>query len=199
MFEAQEIVFLHQTHSSIVCHVDQFPNQSNQLSRFSRFVGDALVTQTSNRLLCVRTADCVPILIAHKTRPIVAAVHVGWKGIVLEKILENTAQVLKGLDALSHYCVVMGPCLHQNSFQAGSIIHNNVAHKKYFKAAHYFDFPLFVYDRLCFLGFEDIERIEVDTYTHPEFFSFRRGMHQGMRQGRQASVIMLKDMPLKIG
>jgi YfiH family protein len=45
--------------------------------------GDALVTDRVGCLLVVRTADCLPILIADERRKAVAAVHAGWRGTLL--------------------------------------------------------------------------------------------------------------------
>jgi len=41
---------------------------------------DALITQEKNVILCILTADCVPILLYDPENKVVAAVHAGWKG-----------------------------------------------------------------------------------------------------------------------
>ena len=42
--------------------------------------GDALWTAAPETGVGVRTADCVPILIAHPALPVCAAIHAGWRG-----------------------------------------------------------------------------------------------------------------------
>ena len=42
--------------------------------------GDALITAQPGLLLTIRTADCIPVLIADPVRRAVAAIHAGWRG-----------------------------------------------------------------------------------------------------------------------
>ncbi|HEY5957089.1 MAG TPA: polyphenol oxidase family protein, partial [Polyangiaceae bacterium] len=44
--------------------------------------GDALVGASNAYALCIRTADCVPVLIGCRSTGMAAAVHAGWRGIV---------------------------------------------------------------------------------------------------------------------
>jgi polyphenol oxidase len=50
--------------------------------------GDALITNRSDILLAILTADCVPVLVADTRRRVVAAFHAGWRG-TLARIVER--------------------------------------------------------------------------------------------------------------
>lgn len=56
--------------------------------------GDALITGEAHTLIGVKTADCLPILIADPKSKVTAVVHAGWRG-TLQRIAEKTVGDLK--------------------------------------------------------------------------------------------------------
>jgi len=67
------ITTLHQIHSGLVLEA-----AGPGADRFAD--GDALVSNQPGTVAGVRTADCVPILIADERTHAVAAIHAGWRG-----------------------------------------------------------------------------------------------------------------------
>jgi polyphenol oxidase len=61
-----------QIHSNVVCVAD---GQEGCVGE-----GDGLVSSEPGQFIGIRTADCVPLLFAARTRQVVAAVHAGWRG-----------------------------------------------------------------------------------------------------------------------
>src|SRR5215475_14056150 len=68
------ILKLRQVHSGIVRDMDDTTAAGEPVE------GDAAVTSIGGALLCVQTADCVPILVADANGRCVAAIHAGWRG-----------------------------------------------------------------------------------------------------------------------
>jgi hypothetical protein len=66
------LVTLNQIHSDICVYAEGRAGTIGE--------GDALYTGRPGLLLAVRTADCLPILIADEAREAVAVVHAGWRG-----------------------------------------------------------------------------------------------------------------------
>ena len=77
------LVDLHQIHSNLVRLVAA---EDARLERPRN--ADALMTNEPGLLLGVKTADCIPILVADRKRRAVAAFHAGWRGTV-QRIVES--------------------------------------------------------------------------------------------------------------
>jgi YfiH family protein len=57
--------------------------------------GDALLENTPGSVVAVKTADCVPILLADERNHAVAAVHAGWRGAVA-RIAARAVDAMRG-------------------------------------------------------------------------------------------------------
>lgn len=79
---------------------------------------DALITALPGVVLTVRTADCVPILLAAPGG--VAAVHAGWRGTSLD-IVGLAARALQDLLGCPPGAMgaVIGPCIHACCYEVG--------------------------------------------------------------------------------
>ena len=64
----------HQTHSTMVAHVDR-----PDLTREDLEGVDALVTNLTGVAIGVRTADCIPVLLYDPVRRAIGAAHSGWR------------------------------------------------------------------------------------------------------------------------
>jgi polyphenol oxidase len=82
--------------------------------------GDALVSNQPGIGLAIRTADCLPILIADPRHRAVAAIHAGWRG-VLSEIAPNAVQVMHEQfgTAPEDVIVAIGPGIGKCCFEVG--------------------------------------------------------------------------------
>lgn len=163
---------------------------------------DALITDTHNICLTVRTADCTPILLYDPTHQAIAAIHSGWKGtlqnIVRATFLEMTAAFRT---SPSEVLVVIGPSIAQSNYQVGEELlylfsSANPQWEVFFtpdlSSPNHFllDVKGIVFQQLKDLGVktESIFVSDLDTYTNPLLFSARR---DGSSTGRLVSAIYL--------
>lgn len=81
---------------------------------------DAIVASAWAIPIAVRTADCVPILLAHP-KPIVAAVHAGWRGSkagILAKTIDTMVKEFKADPG--EISVAIGPSICGACYEVGS-------------------------------------------------------------------------------
>jgi YfiH family protein len=99
-FELPDVVYMDQVHGSDVAII----NSSQTLEAPT---ADALVTNTRGITLAVLVADCVPVMLHDSEAGVIAAVHVGRRGIA-NGVVKNAVDVMRSLGALS-IRAVMGP------------------------------------------------------------------------------------------
>ena len=80
---------------------------------------DAVVLTQKGAVGVIMTADCLPVLFASDDGQIIAAAHVGWRGL-LDGVLERTVQVMaeQGADVASMH-VWLGAAIGPNRFEVG--------------------------------------------------------------------------------
>ncbi len=83
-------------------------------------VGDGLITNEPGVGVAVKTADCIPLLIADPVRGVAAAVHAGWRG-AIRNIAAAALQALRD----RHGCApqdlhaALGPSIRACCFEVG--------------------------------------------------------------------------------
>ena len=166
---------------------------------------DALITTCPGLPIGVKTADCLPILLADKSGKGVAAVHAGWKGIalgILPKALHRFMEALKipPEDITVAVGPGIGPCClevdapvrdffarqgRQNQWEA-SVRDGRPGH-------WWLDLKLMAREQAISVG---VRASQVDVLPHctkceaSYFYSYRR---EGLAAGRQANYIVLKE------
>lgn len=117
-------LFLNQVHSDVVHFIDEVPSKNPR--------GDALATRLSGLLLVIKSADCLPILLADLGRRVIAAVHCGWKG-TLRRILGKTVSGMRehyGSDP-EEILAAFGPCIGGGCYEVGDEVRRSYLQEKF--------------------------------------------------------------------
>lgn len=89
-------------------------------SRAGEPAGDGRFTDQPGRLLAIRTADCVPILLADPDGRVVAAVHAGWRGTVQHVAATAVGEMRRALGVRpEHLYAAIGPSIRGCCYQVG--------------------------------------------------------------------------------
>ena len=185
------LIFLRQIHSNVVHSVDEsFKNKCQ---------GDAMITDQSNLLLIIKTADCLPVLMVDKGKRVVAAVHCGWRG-THRRVIQHVVRAL-----MLHYgCslpslfVAMGPSIGKECYEVGEEVMRGFEEAglllDFFhphpqrKGKYFYDLKKANLSQLLSLGIEkeNIFSFGFCSHCRPDFPSYRR---DGKEAGRALSFI----------
>lgn len=122
----RRVVYAKETHSGSICIIrreDPPESLAHIDERFSvKGPGgyDAVVTADPGILICLRTADCLPLFLYDKKNHVAAMAHNGWRG-VCSGISANTVDVMKknfGTDP-DNIIAAIGPCICGNCYEVG--------------------------------------------------------------------------------
>ncbi len=168
-----ETAKLHQAHGAAVVRVDA-PGHCGD--------GDALVTGQPGLWLEIRTADCVPLLIADPVLRVVAAVHAGWRG-TEARIVEATVAALarEWGSRPGDLRVAIGPSIGGCCFEVGEdVAAHFVGHITRTAPRPCVDLVSANREQLAAAGVTSIDALGLCTVCEPDrFHSFRRDKGTG--------------------
>jgi len=163
---------------------------------------DAIVSDDPEVVIAVRVADCAPILLADRTRPVVGAVHAGWRGTVQRAVEAGVAAMRREFGSRPEDLVAaIGPCLDVCCGEVGDEVpdafraagHDARAVERWFSLGPGGRFHLHLAranrDQLEAAGLR-AERIHMSglcTRSYPEVFHSYRAA--GANAGRMAALI----------
>lgn len=143
---------------------------------------DVVIATKNNKPLGLSVADCVPIIVAHRNPDFLAVIHAGWRGTV-EQVTYKTLEMLTSRFSVDPNSVVaaVGQAIGVDNYQVGtevvgaaskladaaSVLHTN-------DDGSFFDLQKANLIQLRQAGLKEIDVLDIDTYTSPEFYSYRK-------------------------
>ena len=187
---SNNVVQVNQTHSNRCITFDGKKNIANEQA-------DAIITSIPQQILCIRTADCTPLLIADEQQQRIGVIHAGWRGAV-SGIIQNTVEAfIEQGSSVSNLKVAIGPCIQQQNYEVDNGFYQQLNDKhdntQFFipsiKSNHWqFDLASYCKQQLERVGIKDIQQFDSDTFSNYEYNSYRR---DNQTVERQYSCIML--------
>ncbi len=102
-----------QIHSAIVHRIDADSGLA--------VAGDGIISNTPGFLLAIKTADCVPVLIADVKRRVVGAFHAGWRGTVARVVEKGVGEMRRQFgSAPRDLRAAIGPCIRKCCYSVGA-------------------------------------------------------------------------------
>ncbi len=159
--------------------------------------GDAIGGGAADSAYGVRTADCVPLLIADQTSGQVMAIHAGWRGVVAGVVEAGVISLRRGSASPGSLLAAIGPHISKQAFEVSEDVARELEAASPARGAvdwqgpkPHVDLRLIVTEKLRALGLAAaaIDQVDGCTVLEPDrFFSFRR---DGKRGGRHLSAIV---------
>lgn len=196
-FRSNKLYTLDQVHGDVVIRIQGDEKDDNES------IGDAIITTLRTTAIAIKTADCVPVLLASEDGSIIGAVHSSTKS-TRQNILEKTIHRMRQISGETSVVAVLGPSIQQKSYEVDGKFYQDIIvesedNKKLFTdstgSKYLFDLSAYVLLKLQKLGVK-IECVSHDnTYEMPERYpSHRYSYNRGEKyQGSILSTIMIVE------
>ena len=101
-----------QIHSAIIHRIDAEPDHA--------LAGDGIITKTPGIVLAIKTADCVPVLVADVKRRVVGAFHAGWRGTAARVVEKGVGEMRRQFGSKpSDLRAAIGPSIRKCCYSVG--------------------------------------------------------------------------------
>lgn len=140
---------------------------------------DAVITDRPGLCVCVKTADCIPVLLYDTRKRVIAAVHAGWRGTVA-RIVQKTIEKMNP-NSPSDLHAIIGPGISLEWFEVGDEVYEafraeGFPMKRIARKSDRWHIDLWEANRWVLeqMGVEDIFVEGTCTRTSMDFYSARR-------------------------
>ena len=185
------LVSARQVHGEQIHRIEEVPEQDEEREGF-----DALLTDRRGVGLMIQHADCQAILLHDPVQSVIAAVHCGWRGSVIN-IIDKTVRAMSSsygsrpADMTAAISPSLGPCCaefinYRQELPASFL--------PFQERDTYFDFWRISSWQLIEAGLQPhkIRTAEICTCCSPDYFSYRRAVRQSNGiTGRNCTLIAL--------
>jgi YfiH family protein len=152
--------------------------------------GDGIILVETQVAAIIKTADCLPVIVADTLYPMAAIVHAGWRG-TAKKITEKAVEKMVHLGAgRKNMIALLGPSIRSCCYEVGGEVldifqREGFSEKVFIKKddAVHLDLRQANMELLAGAGIETIYDTGLCTYcTEDLFASYRKDPRQGSRQ-----------------
>lgn len=137
--------------------------------------GDAMITRARGLPLVIKTADCQPLVLVDEEAGVAAAVHAGWRSLVLDIIPKTLERMLEWGCSVERIKVGIGPSLGVESSLFSSP-YEEIPEKYHWAIREdgHVDLNAISSRHLEQAGVRQVERMNIDTFASEEWYSWRR-------------------------
>jgi polyphenol oxidase len=171
----ERILFLDQEHKDTILYV----NSSMPVDSYCTGTADAMITDIEELCLVIRTADCVPVLLADPVKKCIAAVHSGWRSSELGIAGKTVKELVVRFGSLpSDIIAYILPSIGPESYEVGKDVAEKFPGSYTIRSDRYFlDLWKSVEDSIFSAGIkrEHCFTTTECTFKNKHLFSHRKG------------------------
>jgi YfiH family protein len=192
---AEHVLYLSQVHG----RESQFYRSPRSRAETITLEGDCIGGNERTNAYGVRSADCVPILLADEVSGAVMAIHAGWRGVAYGAVEAGVQRLRSEVGDAGALLAAIGPHISKAAFEVSEEVAGELARACPVPGAiarppgrerPFVDLRFIVTQKLLALGLDAaaIDQVGGCTVLQPgQYFSFRR---DGKRSGRHLSAIV---------